>query len=74
MTRPTLAARLSRLKPAPILDADILAALTTQADLPDDVAALARELETEAEAVGKVRELLADAPPVVNATQGSMLL
>jgi hypothetical protein len=60
----TLAAKLLKLKPTPILDADILAALMGQGELPADVVQIARALEAEATAVAQARQALGDVPPV----------
>lgn len=56
--------RLLKLKEAPIVPDSILAALQGRGTLPDDVTALARELETEAAAVTRARQALADVPPI----------
>ena len=67
-----LAAKLARLKPAPIVADAVLAALQGRGDLPEDVSTLAHELEAAAAVVAGLRERLADVPPV--ATAGVVVL
>jgi hypothetical protein len=69
----TLAAKLARLKLAPLVPDAILAALQGQGDLPDDVDALCNRLMTEAAAVAGLRARLADVPPTGSA-KGCVLL
>jgi hypothetical protein len=61
----TLAARFAKLKPVPILDADLIAALQGQGELPAGLTDLARQYAAEAAAVADLRARLADVPPVV---------
>lgn len=68
-----LAAKLARIKETPIASPEVLAALQGKGDLPEDVSALARELEAAAAVVAGLRERLADVPPVATAG-GSVLL